>query len=272
MNLPNLAELNIYPVKSLRGHPVAACLVERPGLENDRRFMIVDPAGRFVTQREYARMALITPSSQADTLALSAPGMEEISLEVKRSGKHMNVEIWSSPAVDSIDQGDMPAAWLSDFLKMPVRLVRMADHFQRTLDPKYALQADDHVSFADGYPILIVSQESLDDLNSRMSQPVPMNRFRPNLVVQGVAPHAPAGFAEDGWKRIRIGQVEMALVKPCARCNVPAINQDTAEIGREPNTTLATFRKRDGKVFFGVNVIPITTGKLQIGDSLEILE
>ena len=246
---------------------MVACCVERPGLENDRRFMVVDPEGRFVTQREYARMALITPTSQADTLSLSAPGMGEISFDVRKSGEHKQVEIWSSPAVDSIDQGDAAAEWLSDFLNMPVRLVRMADHFLRTLDPKYALQADDHVSFADGYPILIVSQESLDDLNSRMSQPVPMNRFRPNLVVKGVAP-----FAEDGWKRIRIGQVEMALVKPCARCNVPAINQATAEIGKEPNTTLAKFRKRDGKVFFGVNVIPITTGSLKIGDSVEILE
>ena len=267
MTLPSLTALNIYPVKSLRGHTLDACLVERMGLENDRRFMVVDPQGRFLTQREHARMALIHPTQHADTLSFSAPGMQEISLGVRKTGKHMSTEIWSSPAVDSIDQGDLVADWLSEYLKMPVRLVRIDDYFKRRLDPTFARQPDDHVGFADGYPILIVSEESLEDLNQRMAAPIPMNRFRPNLVVNGVTP-----FAEDDWKRIRIGQVEMALVKPCARCNVPTIDQDTAESGREPNTTLAKFRKKDGKVFFGVNVIPITTGSLKLGDTLEILE
>ena len=267
MNMASLAALNIYPIKSLRGHSQDACLVEQMGLENDRRFMVVDPQGRFLTQREHARMALITPTHKAGALCLSAPGMQEISLEVSKSGKHLSVEIWSSPAVDSIDQGDQAAVWLSDFLKQSVRLVRIADNYQRKLDAKFALQPDDHVGFADGYPILIVSQESLDDLNQRMIEPVPMNRFRPNIVVKDVM-----AFAEDDWKRIRIGQVELALVKPCARCNIPTINQDTAEIAKEPNTTLAKFRKKNGKVFFGVNVIPITTGRLKVGDNLEILE
>ena len=267
MTLPCLTSINIYPVKSLRGYELDDSLVERIGLVDDRRLMVVDLQSKFLTQREYARMALIRPVSDSGLLSLSAPGMQELSLEVRKSGPHMRVDIWSSPEVDSIYQGDQAADWLSDFLKMPARLVRIADDYQRKLDPKYALTAEDRVGFADGYPILIVSQESLDDLNSRMAEPIRMDRFRPNIVVKGVQP-----FAEDQWKRIRIGQVEMALVKPCARCNVPNINQATAEIAREPNRTLAKYRKRDGKVFFGVNVIPITTGRLRVGDTLEILE
>jgi uncharacterized protein YcbX len=265
--MPILSNITIYPVKSLRGHSVAQLTVERMGLENDRRFMLVDPQGMFVTQREHARLALITPSLGPETISFSAPGMPDLTIPVRTLGQTLGVEIWDSSGVQAVDQGPLPAEWLSEFLKMSVRLVRMAPDYQRLVSPEYALQPDDHVGFADGFPILIVSQESLDDLNSRLEQPIPMNRFRPNLVVSGATP-----FAEDGWKRLRIGQVELALVKPCARCNVPAIDQDSAQIGREPNTTLARYRKINGKVMFGVNVIPVTTGPLTLGAPVEILE
>lgn len=267
MSKPRLSTISTYPIKSLRGHDIDTVRCERMGLENDRRLMVVNSQGMFLTQREHARMALITPVLKPGMLTLCAIGMDDFTFEVRRLGKRMNVEIWSSSEVESIDQGDLAAEWLSDFLKMPARLVRIADDYRRKVSTEYAIQADDHVGFADGFPILIISQESLDDLNSRLEKPVPMNRFRPNIVVSGTTP-----FAEDKWKRIRIGQVELALVKPCARCNVPTIDQDTAKNGKEPNTTLAQYRSVNGKIMFGVNVIPITTGRLQVGETIEILE
>jgi uncharacterized protein YcbX len=266
MNIPKLSAISIYPIKSLRGHDIDTVSVERMGLENDRRLMVVDPQGMFLTQREHARMALIMPVLKAGMITLCAAGMDDLTFEIRKLGKRMSVEIWNSREVESIDQGDLVAAWLSDFLKMPARLVHIADDYRRKVSVDYAIQPDDHVGFADGFPILIISQESLDDLNDRMEKPVPMNRFRPNIVISGTTP-----FEEDKWKRIRIGQVEMALVKPCARCNVPTIDQDTAESGKEPNTTLSRYRRINGKVMFGVNVIPITTGKLQTGDTVEVL-
>ena len=265
--MPALSNVFIYPVKSLRGHAVMGSQVERMGLEYDRRLMVVDPQGMFLTQRQHARMALVNPVLDANVLSLSAPGMDNLSFEVRQLGQRMDVEIWSSRGVGAFDQGDLAAEWLTDFLKMPARLVRIDEDRPRKINPEYAIQADDQVGFADGFPILIISQESLDDLNSRLEKSVPMNRFRPNIVISGTTP-----FAEDGWKRIRIDQVEMGLVKPCARCNVPTIDQDTAESGKEPNATLARYRKFGGKVMFGVNVIPITTGMIKVGASVEILE
>ena len=265
--MPILQTINIFPVKSLGGCEVATAGVERMGLENDRRLIVVDPQGMFLTQREYARMALIKPLLTPESLSLSAPGMQPLCVPIRSKGQRMLVEIWSSSGVESIDQGDLVAEWLSEFLQMPARLVRMADDYLRKVSADYAIQPDDHVGFADGFPLLITSQASLDDLNSRLEQPIAMNRFRPNIVVSENLP-----FAEDHWKRLRIGQVELALVKPCARCNVPTINQETAESTREPNTTLARYRKFNGKVMFGVNIIPLTTGQLTVGDSVDILE
>jgi uncharacterized protein YcbX len=265
--MPKLTTLTIYPVKSLRGHNPDSALVERMGLENDRRLMVVSPDGMFLTQRDHARMALITPTLQDENLTLSAAGMGALTVPLRRLGRRLNVEIWQSRGVESIDQGDLAAEWLSDFLKLPARLVRIADDYQRKVSPDYALSPEDQVGFADGFPMLIISQESLDELNRRLEKPIPMNRFRTNLVVSGGEP-----FAEDGWKRLRIGEVELALVKPCARCNVPTIDQETAESGKEPNTTLAKFRKINGKVMFGVNVIPVTLGRLRVGETVEILE
>lgn len=267
MSHPTLSTISIYPIKSLRGHELDSALVERLGLEHDRRLMLVDGQGCFLTQREHARMALVKPLLHANALTLTAPGMPDLTLEIRQQGQNILVEIWDDSEVRSIDQGDAAAVWFSDFLGMPSRLVHIAAGFERKVSADHALSPDDRVGFADGYPLLIISQESLDDLNGRLEKPIPMNRFRPNLVVSGVAP-----FAEDNWKRIRIGSVEMALVKPCARCNIPTIDQETAEKGREPNTTLAKYRRVNGKVMFGVNVIPVTTGRIRLGDPLEILE
>jgi uncharacterized protein YcbX len=182
------------------------------------------------------------------------------------SGTPVPVSIWRSKNVEAIDQGDEAAQWFSDWLGVDVRLVHIADGFIRRINEKYAVNPDDHTGFADGYPILIASEESLADLNMRLEIPLPMNRFRPNLVVRGCDP-----FAEDTWKRILIGDVELAVVKPCARCVVTTIDKETLEKSKEPLKTLNKFRKQDRGVMFGQNVIPLGSGRLEVGMSVDVL-
>lgn len=204
-----------------------------------------------------------------DSVTLSAPNFDSIRFEIQKSGTPTPVNIWKSKGVHAIDQGDETAQWFSDWLGVSVRLVHVADGFKRKLNPDFAVNEDDHTGFADGYPILIISDASLQDLNSRLdaSCALPMNRFRPNIVVQNCEP-----FAEDTWKRIRIGDVEMALVKPCARCVVTTIDKETLERNKEPLKTLATYRKQKGGAMFGMNVIPLNEGEIRVGMSMEVLE
>ncbi|MDP1545207.1 MAG: MOSC domain-containing protein [Anaerolineales bacterium] len=265
--MTTLSTLTYYPIKACRGFDVPASNVERMGLEHDRRMMVVTPDGGFLTQREYPRLALITPMLKNDSLTLSAPNFDAIHIGIQKSGTPTPVDVWASKGVDAIDQGDEAAVWLSDWLGASVRLVHIADGFKRTLNPNYAINMDDHTGFADGYPILVISEESLQDLNSRLDSALPMNRFRPNLVVKGCAP-----FAEDTWKRIRIGDVEMALVKPCARCVVTTIDKETLEKSKEPLKTLGAYRKHELGAIFGMNVIPLSEGRLEVGMSVEVLE
>ena len=262
-----VSTLTYYPIKACRGFDVLATNIERMGLEHDRRMMVVTPDGEFLTQREYPRLALVTPTLKNEAVTLSAPNFESIQFTVQSSGTPSPVNIWSSSGVDAIDQGDEAAIWFSDWLDTSVRLVHMADGFKRKLNPSYAINADDRTGFADGYPILIISEESLQDLNSRLDSALPMNRFRPNLVVKGCEP-----FAEDTWKRIRIGDVEMALVKPCARCVVTTIDKETLVKSKEPLKTLGKYRKHKLGAIFGVNVIPLNEGRVEIGMNVEILE
>ncbi len=263
----NLSHLYYYPIKACRGQSAEAAFAERRGLEHDRRFLIVDQEGVFITQRDEPALALVVPTITEPGLSLSAPNMPRLSLPVAVDGPMKRVSVWSSEDVKALDQGDEAAEWLSTYLKVPVRLVYMPQESIRQVDPRYAVRADDHVSFADGYPILIASQASLDDLNARLEIPLPMNRFRPNLAVMGCSP-----FEEDTWKRIRIGEVELALVKPCARCEVTTIDQASAVQGKEPLKTLASFRRLNGsKVMFGMNAIPLNEGRLRVGDAVEVL-
>ena len=262
-----VSTLTYYPIKACRGFNILASNITRMGLEHDRRMMVVTSDGKFLTQREYPRLALITPTLKNEAVSLSAPNFESIQFTVQSSGTPSPVNIWSSNGVDAIDQGDEAATWLSDWLGISVRLVHMADGFKRKVNPIYAINADDHTSFADGYPILIISEESLQDLNSRLDSALPMNRFRPNLVVKGCEP-----FAEDTWKRIRIGNVEMALVKPCPRCVVTTINKETLAKNKEPLKTLNSYRNHELGAIFGMNTIPLNEGKIEIGMNVEILE
>jgi hypothetical protein len=261
-----LASLTYHPIKACRGFTVNASNVERMGLEHDRRMMVVTPEGHFLTQREYPRLALVTPALKDGTMTLSAPNFDSIQVRIQSTGASWPVNIWRSKNVQAVDQGEEAAGWFSEWLGVPVRLVHFADGYIRKVSRDHAVNADDHTGFADGYPILLASEESLASLNARLETPVPMNRFRPNVVVRGCEP-----FAEDTWKRIRIGEVEMAIVKPCARCVVTTIDKETLAASKEPLKTLNTFRRREGGVMFGQNVIPLGRGRLEVGMNVEIL-
>jgi len=280
-----LSSLIYYPIKACRGFDVTESRVERLGLANDRRMMVVTPEGEFLTQREHPKLALITPTLRLrsteerglaplsakeinnDALTLSAPNFDSIHFAIQKTGTPTPVNIWKSKDVHAIDQGEESAQWLSDWLGVSVRLVHIDASFKRKLNPDFAVHADDHTGFADGYPILVISEASLQDLNSRLDSQLPMNRFRPNIVVKDCEP-----FAEDTWKRIRIGDVEMALVKPCARCVVTTIDKETLEVSKEPLKTLATFRKQKGGAMFGMNVIPLNEGEIKVGMNVEIIK
>ncbi len=261
-----LSNLTYYPIKACRGSDVQASNVERMGLEHDRRMMVVTPDGKFLTQREYPRLALITPALKNEAVTLSAPNFDSIKFGIKKSGATYPVNIWKSSGVQAVDQGEESAQWLSDWLGTSVRLVHIVDGFMRKVSSEYAVNTDDHTGFADGYPILIISEASLQDLNSKLDSPLPMNRFRPNIVVKGCEP-----FAEDSWKRVKIGGVEMALVKPCARCEVTTTDQVTLERKKEPLKTLGGYRKHKLGAIFGMNVIPLNEGRLEVGMNVEVV-
>lgn len=261
-----VSSLIYYPIKACRGFEVDSSPVERMGLEHDRRMMVVTPEGEFLTQREQPRLALVTPKLVNGILELSAPDYNSLQIGIQTSGTPWQVNVWKSTGVQAIDQGEEAAAWFSDWLGRPVRLVHIADGYKRLVNEQYVINADDHTSFADGYPILLTSEEGLQDLNSRLESPVPMNRFRPNLVVKGCRP-----FEEDNWNRIRIADVELAVVKPCARCEVTTIDKKTLERSKEPLKTLGKYRRQKLGAIFGQNVIPLNEGMIRLGMTVEVL-
>lgn len=261
-----LSNIIYYPIKACRGFEVDAAQVERMGLGQDRRMMVATPEGEFLTQREYPRLALVTPKLNDGTLELSAPNYDSLHVGIQSSGTPVSVNVWKSKGIHAIDQGEDAANWFSGWLGTSVRLVHFADGFLRRVNQKWAINEDDHTGFADGYPILMTSDESLEDLNSHLETPVPMNRFRPNIVVKGCEP-----FAEDTWNRIRVGNVELAVVKPCARCVVTTLDKETLEKNKEPLKTLGRYRKHQLGAIFGQNVIPLNEGNLRLGMNVEIL-
>lgn len=260
-----LVGLTVYPVKSCRGIPLREVMLDRFGPAGDRRWMVVDAAGRFVSQRESRALALVQVEIQPGGLRLVDP---DGALEVAAPGEaatERRVRVWEDHLF-ALDAGDAAADWMARRTGRPCRLVYMPETSRRLVDGIYARKGET-VSFADGFPLLLISTASLEDLNGRLEQPVPMDRFRPNLVVDGCEP-----FAEDGWKRIRIGEVELIVAKPCSRCVVPSIDQATGERDPLVNRVLASYRRHQGQVYFGQNLLYQSFGTLRLGDPVEVLE
>lgn len=259
-----LAGLYVYPIKSCGGVAVREWEVDERGPRHDRRWMLVDETGRFMSQRRYPRMALIRVRLERDYLVVSAPGMSSLRVPLHLpNGKPMLASVWED-LVETLPVSDDVDRWFGEFLGTRCKLVHMPDESVRPVDPDYG-RVGDRVGLADGFPFLLISDASLTDLNSRLEQPLPMNRFRPNLVVAGCEP-----FAEDDWKRIRIGSIGLRVVKPCARCAITTVDQGTGITGKEPLRTLATFRKVGTKVHFGQNLIHDEVGILRVGDHVEV--
>lgn len=274
-----VAALHLFPIKSCAGIDVEVARVGPRGLERDRELLAVDRDGRFLTQREHARLALVEPrparlaGREPCGWTLRAPGLDPLVFEATDAGERRPVTIWKD-TVPAVDQGDDVARWLARALDLDgVRLVRMAQEHVRGCNPAWAPPGS-QTGFADAYPALLASSSSLHDVSTRAGWAVPMARFRANVVVSGAEP-----WAEDGWRRLRIGPFEADVVKPCERCNVPSIDQVTATQTKEPSRTLASFRTHDGsrwpglkgKVLFGQNVVLHGEGELRVGDAVEVL-
>jgi uncharacterized protein len=279
-----VTDLYRYPVKSCRGERLSGASVEPWGLAGDRRWMIVDPGGDVVTAREYPRLVLVTPVLADSSIRLTEPAMPDLTVPVPLDGELIPVTVWESKLLATL-AGAAADAWLSEVVGEPVRLVYLDDPMRRRPNPAYSRDSD-RVSFADGYPLLLTTESSLSALNELIAAgplasegPLPMRRFRPSVVVAGASP-----WAEDGWRRLRIGDVVFRSVKGCDRCVLTTIDPDTAVTGKEPIATLARSRRWDGKVWFGVNLIPDSpqhggaasvaepAGAIAVGNPVRILE
>jgi uncharacterized protein YcbX len=259
--------LFIYPVKSLGGFAVTSTTVTDRGLAEDRRWMVVDETGKFLTQRQHPTMATlrVVPHEEGGgRFTIADPSGHAVTIG-SGIGDPVEVTVWRDQVQArpvSVEADDL----LTRHLGLRCRLVHMGDDSHRQVDPRYAPPGR-ITSLADGYPVLIASTSSLADLNGRMDKPVPMSRFRPNIVVEGSLP-----FAEDGWGTLRIGTAEFEAVKPCSRCIMTTIDQDTGEkTGKEPLKTLAKFRNTPDGVIFGENLLISRPGMVGIGDMVEFI-
>lgn len=263
---PTLSALHIFPIKSCAPLALDAADVEPRGLRHDRRWIVTDANGKFLTGRQHPRLTRLRATPDRDAIALSAPGMSPLRLDAPGDGARVDVEVWKN-FVAALPAPDVANAWISEFLGMPARLAYMDDACVRPVTPEYS-QEGDEVSFADAFPLLLISEGALEALNAKLQAPVPMLRFRPNFVVTNTAPHA-----EDGWKRVRIGTIEFDLVKPCSRCVFTTVDFERGEFdpSGEPLKTLTTYRRGERGVTFGQNVIPRGTGRVRVGDAVEVI-
>ena len=261
---PILGGVYVYPIKSCGGISLASADLGATGLLHDRRWMLVDEGGGFMSQRRHPRMALISTRVTPDRLVVSAPGMPD--MEVPLEGEHeepIDVEVWGD-AQRGEPVGGNADLWFGRFLGTRCRLVRKPEDDVRPVDSAYA-RSGDQTSFADAFPLLLISEASLEDLNGRLESPVPMNRFRPNLVVRGCGP-----YAEDSWDEIRVRGAAFRVAEACSRCAITTVDQGSGERGKEPLKTLATYRKSGSEVLFGWNLIHTSTGTVSVGDPVEV--
>jgi uncharacterized protein YcbX len=270
-----LSELRRFPVKSCRGQQLETAVVERWGLAGDRRWMLVDDAGETVTARELPRMLLIHPRLRADGgLEVSAPDQDDLVVSRPAADRLVKVTVHGGTPFDAAAAGPDADAWFSKALGTPVRLVFADDPNRRQANADYAGPGVP-LHLGDAYPLLLTTEASLAALNDLIAEgaradegPVPMVRFRPNLVVAGGLP-----WAEDGWRRLRVGSAEFRLVKGCDRCAIPTTDENTAVRRKEPTYTLAQHRRWDGAVWFGMNLVPLTPGAtLRVGEEVEVLD
>lgn len=260
-----ISALHLYPVKSCAGLSPAAWPVDALGLQYDRRWMVITPRGEFLTQREVPALALVTPEIRPPHLVLRFPGLPElVTALAPMGGRPVATQVWDDP-LRVVAPDHKADAWFSHVVEQEAVLAYFPETVVRPVNTHWAPRGG-RTGFADGFPFLLVGEASLADLNARLAAPLPMNRFRPNLVVSGSAP-----FAEDGWREVTIGGIPMEVVKPCARCVVTTTDQATGQrMGDEPLRTMATFRRQDQKVMFGQNVVHYGTGTLQVGDGVRV--
>lgn len=256
--------ISIYPVKSCREIKLNSVFVGSFGLENDRRWMVVDENRVMLTQRKISEMCLIQVELTDSGIILSTLSQEHLHVSKPESKNKVTVKVWHDEC-QAYDAGVDAAKWLSDALSVKCRLVYFPDDEFRQVDLIYANQGE-KTAFSDGFPLLLISEASLSDLNARLSTPITMQRFRPNIVVSGCEP-----FEEDSWKSIRIGGIVFRIVKPCSRCIIPSINVETAIREREPIKTLSSYRKHEGKIYFGQNVIANSRGNINLGMEVEVI-
>lgn len=264
-----LTDLHIYPVKSCRGIAIESARLAATGLADDRHWMLVRPNGRFVTQRELPRMALISTQVNDKSLTLGAPYMANLAVAREGAGESRPVTVWKFDG-RGVDCGDAAAAWVSQYLETPLRLVRFDVDVPRVCSPEWTGDTRAITEFSDGYPILVISRASLADLNSRLPKALPMERFRPNVVIDGVE-----AYEEDRIHELRVGAVKLRIVKPCSRCSITTTDQQEGAVdGVEPLRTLKEYRfdKQLMGVAFGQNAIVVAgVGEsLKVGQSFDI--
>ena len=264
MNTFFLSDIFIYPVKSLAGIRVSEWEIVETGLKYDRQWMLIDEDGQFLSQRRLPKMAVIQTRLTDSELILSAPNFADFHLPLEsKGGAIIQSTVWKD-CCDAQHVSTEADAWFSSILEMPCRLVYLPIETKRGVDLKFANETD-RVAFSDGFPFLIVSENSLNALNAQLEKSVEMGRFRPNLVISGCE-----AYAEDFWREIQISDIHFRLPKPCSRCSVPGINPQTAEVTKEPLTTLSRVRKWENKIYFGQNALHNSVGSLKTGQGVEV--
>lgn len=266
MNKTTLSEIWIYPLKSARGIRLQQAEIDERGLKQDRRWMLVDKLGNFISQRKYPKMALIKVNLTQVGLGFDIDnfGKSEVIIPQESTHEKFRVRVWQDEC-QALKVNEDIDKYFSEFLAFNCHLVYMPDNTKRFVESDLAPK-NTTTGFADAYPFLLISEESLKNLNEKLLEKVQMNRFRPNLVIAGVDPHE-----EDKWTKVKIADIELLVIKPCTRCTLITTNQETAEQGKEPLKTLSTYRKMGNKILFGQNLVHLNTGYIKEGQEVKVL-